>query len=352
VRSSAARSRYSKSLLFRKHSSLLVAAFLGCLLLSGCKNRGKEQEVAYVSAPQAFLRDRVAAVYDKVGTVKNGDRVQILDHDRRFVKIRTTAGLEGWMEQRNLITQQVYDRLQKLAQQEKNDPVQATGVTRNDTNLHVEPGRDTDHLYQISEGAKLGMLKRATIEKGGPAPVTKPALKKDSDKEAPKTAMEDWWLVRDQDNHMGWVLGRMIDIDVPLEIAQYAEGQRIIASFVLNEVSDGEKKVPEYLVVLSEPRDGLPYDYDQVRVFTWNVKRHRYETAYRERNLMGVLPVRVAKENFDKEGTLPVFILRVKDDEGKASEKKYKLNTPIVRRVLAPGEEPQRAAVRKSRKKR
>lgn len=321
-----------------------------CLSLAGCKRGGREQEIAYVSAPQAFLRDRVAAVYDKVGTVKNGDRVQILDRDRRFAKVRTASGVEGWMEQRNLITQQVYDRLQKLAQQEKDDPVQATGVTRNDTNLHVEPGRDTDHLYQIAEGAKVGMLKRATVEKAGGAAPPKAAAKKDSEKEPPKAPMEDWWLVRDQDKHMGWVLGRMIDIDVPLEIAQYAEGQRIIASFVLNEVPDAEKKVPEYLVVLSEPKDGLPYDYDQVRVFTWNVKRHRYETAYRERNLNGVLPVTVSKENFDKEGILPVFILRVKDDNGNVSEKKYKLNTPIVKRVLAPGEEPQRAVVRKKKR--
>ena len=321
---------------------------LACLLLAGCKGSRKEQEIAYVSAPQAFLRDRVAAVYEKVGTVKNGDRVEILDHDRRFVKVRTTSGVEGWMEQRNLITQQVYDRLQALSQQEKNDPVQATGVTRNDTNLHVEPGRDTDHLYQIAEGAKVQMLKRATVERAGTA-APKAPVKKEPGKETAQPAMEDWWLVRDQDNHMGWVLGRMIDIDVPLEIAQYAEGQRIIASFVLNEVNDGDKRVPEYLVVLSEPRDGLPYDFDQVRVFTWNVKRHRYETAYRERNLTGVLPITVTKENFDKEGTLPVFILRVKDDNGNVTEKKYKLNTPIVKRVLAPGEQPQKPAPRKKR---
>jgi hypothetical protein len=336
-------------LTFQKQLAAYVAVALFCLSLGGCKRGGREQEIAYVSAPQAFLRDRVAAVYDKVGTVKNGDRVQILDHDRRFVKVRTTAGLEGWMEQRNLITQQVYDQLQKLAQQEKDDPVQATGVTRNDTNLHVSPGRDTDHLYQIAEGAKVGMLKRATVEKAGAASPAKSAGK-NLDKELPKPAMEDWWLVRNPDNHVGWVLGRMIDIDVPLEIAQYAEGQRIIASFVLNEVSDGDKKVPEYLVVLSEPKDGLPYDYDQVRVFTWNVKRHRYETAYRERNVIGVLPVTVGKENFDREGTLPMFILRVKDDNGNVSEKKYKLNTPIVRRVLAPGEEPQRSVARKRKR--
>ena len=147
-------------------------------------------------------------------------------------------------------------------------------------------------------------------------------------------------MVRDDAGHVGWVLGRMLDVDVPLEIAQYSEGQRIVASFVLDRVTDGEKQVPQYLVLFTENKDGMPFDYNQLRVFTWNVRRHRYETAYRERNLNGMLPVTVSRENFDKEGNLPVFVVRVKDDSGNVSERKYKLNTPIVRRVLAPGEQP------------
>jgi hypothetical protein len=46
----------------------------------------------------------------------------------------------------------------------------------------------------------------------------------------------------------------------------------------------------------------------------------------------------VTHETFDKEGDLPVFILRTKDDAGAIAERKYKLNTPLVKRVLAPGE--------------
>jgi len=60
----------------------------------------------------------------------------------------------------------------------------------------------------------------------------------------------------------------------------------------------------------------------------------------------------MTKENFDKEGTLPVFILRVKDDTGNVSERKYKLNTPIVRRVLAPGEQKQASRPATKRKRR
>jgi SH3-like domain-containing protein len=276
--------------------------------------------------------------------VKNADRVEVLDRDRRFLKIRTANGTEGWIEQRYTISQQTYDQLQKLAQDNKDDPIQATGTTRNDTNIHLEAARDSDHLHQLSQGAKVYLLKRATSEKQpGAAPAAIPQGKK----EPPKPAMEDWWLIRDAQGRTGWVLARMVDIDAPLDIAQYAEGQRIQAFFPLDEVQDGDKKVPEYLVLLSEPKDGMPFDYNQVRVFTWNVRRHRYETAYRERNLEGFFPVTVTHENFDKEGNLPVFILKTRDASGNLVDRKYKLNTPIVRRVLAPGEVPERKLPRR-----
>ena len=317
---------------------LVVSAVLG---LAACgRSRHRVLEVAYVSAPQAGLRDQVAAIYNRVGNVKNGERVEVLEREKRFARIRTATGIEGWIEQRNLVDQKTYDGLQKLSQDNQSDPVQAPGVLRNETNMHVTPGRDTEHLYQLASGAKVSILKRATAEKqtaGAPAP--KPTGTK-SLRAALGPALEDWWLVRDDQARVGWVLARMVDVDVPLEIAQYAEGQRFVAFFALDQVPDGDKKISQYLCLLSEPHDGLPYDFDQIRVFTWNVRKHRYETAYREHGLNGVLPVTITSENFDKEGTLPVFIVRVRDEAGSLSERKYKLNTPMVRRVLAPGEVP------------
>ncbi len=376
----------------------LLALLLSLALLPSCKHSGgRVLEIAYVSGVQVNLRDRVAVAYDKVGIVKNGDRVEVLDHDRHFVRVRTATGQMGWIEQRYLVSQQVYDRLQKLTTDSANAPVQATGVTRNDTNLHVEPGRETEHLYQILAGEKLSILKRGTADKNSPPPtapriappprpaekpapknvVVEPSLASQSAPKPPEIAyektnpaafdepgesssgktlptgapvkragpppvIEDWWLVRDSHGRVGWVLARMVDLDVPLDVAQYAEGQRIVAFFTLNEVQDEDKgevkKVPQYLMVLTEPKDGLPFDFNQVRVFTWNVKRHRYETAYRER-FEGMLPVTLSKEDFGKEGVLPTFTVQVIDQDGRLSERKYKLNTPIVRRVLAPGEE-------------
>jgi hypothetical protein len=269
--------------------------------------------------------------------------VQVLEHEKRFSRVRTSTGLEGWIEQRYLVDQATYDALQQLTQQNLADPVQSPGVLRNDTNLHTTPGRETEHLYQLSAGAKVSVLKRATAEKQpGAAPAPIKSARASAKPSGP--ALEDWWLVRDAQNHVGWVLARMVDLDVPLEIAQYAEGQRFVAFFQLNQVQDpgkdgADKNVSQYLCAITEPHDGLPYDYDKVLVFNWNVRKHRYETAYREHGLNGVLPVTVGNENFDKEGTLPTFTLRVKGDSGNVTERKYKLNTPIVRRVLAPGEQ-------------
>jgi SH3-like domain-containing protein len=342
-----------------QRSFLLSIPLLTLLLLSACRGRGRVLEIAYVSGVKVDLRDHVIAAYQKTGTVKNGERVEVLDHDRHFSKVRTTTGAMGWVEQRYLVGQDVYDQIQKLTADNQNDPVQAQGTTRNDTNLHVEPGRETEHLYQISSGEKLSVLKRGTAEKQaavapGSRSVTPGVNINPQDKKQPATGVpvmpvpviEDWWLVRDSNNRVGWVLARMVDLDVPLDVAQYAEGQRIVAYFVLDRVQDGDKKVAQYLTVLTEPKDGLLFDFNQIRVFTWNVKHHRYETAYHER-VEGILPVTVAQENFDKDGLLPVFTIQVEDAKGNVTARKYKLNTPMVRRVYAPGEEQARTANRK-----
>lgn len=328
----------------RTHSRLLFALVLA-LACCGCAKRSPEaRELAYVAVPQVMLRDRLAAVYNKVGTAKNGERLVVLDRQKRFVKVRTEHGEEGWVEQRYLADSGVFARAQTLAAQNTRAPSQGKATTRNDTNLHVAPGRDADHLFLVKQGDKLDVLARATAEKPG----TRVAPKDPNDK--PPPVLEDWRLVRDAAGHAGWVLARMVDLDVPLEVAQYAEGQRIVAYFVLNEVEGKGHKVPQLLLAMSAPKEGLPDDFDQVRVFTWNPRGERYETAYREHNLAGQLPIRVATEDFGKEGKLPAFVLRLRDADGNLVERKYKLNGVMVRRVLAPGEQPPRPAGKRRRR--
>jgi hypothetical protein len=345
-------------------SALFVAAVILCLL-AGCSGRGgmsDHAEYAYVAVTEASLRDHVSTLYNKTGVLHNGERVQILEHmqSKRFVRVRSPRGEEGWIQERFLTDQQTFDQFQHLAGQFKSAPAQATATTEEQVKVHVLPGRKTSYLYLLNEKQKVELLQRQTVDRNAAPQQLKDDKQKDaddssdedkvkSDSTAPPAVREDWWLVRDAQNRVGWVLGRAMYLDVPEEISQYSEGQRIVAAFPLDEATDGDKKVPEYLVLFTE-KEGLPYDFSQARVFTWNSRKHRYETAYRERDLAGVLPVTLGRQDFEKEGNLRTFVLHVKDDDGSVHERTYKFNPPIVRRVLAPGEEPSQAKHRKSSK--
>jgi hypothetical protein len=327
---------------------LLPFLLTALLFVAGCKSQDDSRgEFAYVSTPQAVLRDRVAAVYNKVGSVSGGDKVRVLDRsqNKRFVKVRTDDGREGWMEQRYLVNQEIYDGFAKLAKEYESAPAQATAIARRAVNLHVDPARNAEAIYQVKENAKVELLKRTSTPKSGLKKRDVEANQSKAEEESEKTAvpdappdpLEDWWLARDQQKHVGWLLGRMLDVEIPLEVAQYAEGQRIVAAFVLNDVPESkgsDKRISQYAVLLTEPKDGLPFDFNQVRIFTWNAARSRYETAYRER-LDGRLPFNVAKEEFGKEGTLPTFKLLAVGKDGQVSERKYRLIGPIVRKVAS-----------------
>jgi hypothetical protein len=175
--------------------------------------------------------------------------------------------------------------------------------------------------------------------------------------------MEDWWLVRDSKGDTGWLLSRLMDVDAPDSITRYAEGQRIVGAYILTTVNDPEaeqadKNIPIYVTVMSPYKAGLTYDFDQVRVFTWSVKKHRYETGFRDRNIEGYLPVaiKMAPDPYGKSPTAttpaPTFNYNVLSDQAgpvipdpvtgaivpsKTILKTYRLEGNLVRRVIQPG---------------
>lgn len=386
---------------------VMALGLIACgMLMSGCSRFRPHaaSEYVYVTAKQQTLRDRVAAVSNRTGTVQNGDRLKVLEHGRRFLRVQTANGETGWIEERTVVGQDVYDAFVVLAKQHEHDPAVATGVVRDEVYVHLTPGRATEKFFRLSEGDKLYLIERATLPKGGGlkagplknprqaaipgaatgiAPVTSssaaagekgPAAEKAAVKSTlPEAAgaaepappvMEDWWLVRDAKGRAGWVLSRMMDIDAPDALSRYAEGQRIVGAYVLATVNDPDapgdnKNVPEYVTVLGPYKSGLPYDFDQVRVFTWNPRMHRYETAFREKNIEGYLPVTI-KMLTDPTGksamaTTPMPAFRYKvlsamappvvpDPEtgaivpGPTIVKTYRLEGNVVHRLLAPGE--------------
>jgi hypothetical protein len=354
---------------------LLRWGSLFCVLMvaTGCSRLRPKPPVTwvYVTAKQTFLRDRVAAVSNRTATVVNGDKLQVLDHGRRFIKVQTAKGEQGWIDEKAVATEQVYGLFAALGEQHKNDPSVASAVVQDEVYLHARPGIDSERFFLLEDGAKLQMLQRATLPKPLPAG-TKPAKAApvapgQTPAPVPPPVMQDWWLVRDAQGHTGWILGssRLIAVDAPDAITRYAEGQRIVGAYVLTTVHDEEagadqpvKDIPIYVAVMSPYKAGLTYDFDQVRVFTWNLKKHRYETGFRDKNIEGYLPVtiKVEKDPYGKsvaaQVPAPTFSYKVLAAEApevvpdpvtgavvpaRTVVKTYRLEGNLVRRIVQPG---------------
>ena len=294
--------------------------------------------MVYVSVRTTYLHDRVAPVSNRVCEVVNGQPLEVLDHAKRFLKVKTDKNEIGWIEERAVIDQKTYDGFVQLGQQHKDDPGAATATLRDDLAMHLLPGRETPRFYLLSGNDKVQLLARASAFKNpAESPVPFPLASKTKPPQAskpappanpkaasaPKTAtgpnasgapnaagaepaqppvappvVEDWWLARDAQGRVGWLLASRLDVDAPDEIAEYAEGKRIVGAWVLAKVTDSESdkpdhQVPEYLTMLDPLQSGLPFDFDEVRVFTWSVKHHRYETGFRLHPIQGYLPVHV-----------------------------------------------------------
>jgi SH3-like domain-containing protein len=316
----------------------------------------------------------------------------VLDHARHWVKVQTAKGEIGWIEEKVVATDDQAADFQKLEADHKADVQVASGVVRDQVYMHIRPGRDSEHFYLLNEGDKLQLLRRATLEKTAaglavraqraiPQAAGTNAARKDATAGSAATpaatvaaaiakgkgpapapappAMEDWWLARDAAGHTGWLYARMVDVDAPDALTRYAEGQKFVGAYVLTTVHDEEapgdvKDVPIYLAVMAPYKAGLPYDFDQVRVFTWSLQHHRYETAFREKNIEGFLPVQLAKMKDPGEKAaigqemLPAFTYHVlaadapspaPDPEtglivpGKTIAKTYRLEGNITRRI-------------------
>lgn len=369
-------------------ASLLLGA---ALVMIGCSHfrPHPESQYVYVIAKQSVLRDRVAAVSNRTGEVTNGEKLEVLEHDRRFLKVRTPNGTVGWLEARLTADQGVADQFEALRKAHLQDPVVATATARDDVYLHVTPGRETERFFRLAESDPLSLLVRATVPKPstpGAAAVpaaAKPASTAGKGKNKTSTAelnaapapaepvMEDWWLVRGAQGQTGWVYSRLIDVNVPDTVARYSEGQRIVGAYVLANVNDPDSgilnngqpvtSIPEYVTVLSPYKAGLPYDFDQVRVFIWNIKKHRYETSFRERNIEGYLPLKLEmrKDPYGKTPDalqpMPSFSYNVLAAEApppqpdpntglvkpaKTITKIYRLEGNLCRRLLPPGTPP------------
>ncbi len=353
-------------------SRLFLAAACGSfLLLAGCSS-GHEpaREIAEAFAGPAALKlhKEVDPRSPEAATVHHGDRLSIIRRRRRFVKVRTASGAEGWTDLRQLLATAQMQELNRLADLAKQLPSQGASTVFEDLNVHTEPNRLAPSFYKIREGeladvvthqlaprvpfdpedvippqqAKPKAAKKPKEEPRVPKlPQPPPPKLPDNWLELSKTdrppelfpppeppkpvPVDDWSLVRLKTGRAGWVLTSQLKMNIPDEVAQYSEGHRITSYFAMADVQDGDQIRHHWLwTTLSTTRQ--PYEFDSFRYFIWNPRHHRYETTYIERNLKGFYPVEVNKVKMTvgkKEDTFPSFTLLLEDPDGTRWRKQY-----------------------------
>ncbi|HLH41927.1 MAG TPA: SH3 domain-containing protein [Bryobacteraceae bacterium] len=311
--------------------------------------------VAYAGPAALNIRKELGPRSVVVATAKHGDRLGVIETRRRFVKVRTAAGAEGWTDLNLLLSEQQMGDLLQLKVSAAKLPSQGTATVYEPLNIHAEPFRQSPSFFQIPENGLVDVIGHRVSPRDPPAPpkpqrarrtsapTTKnkagafpfplpapPPIPPDVDLSRPAAPpaetraaplpLDDWFLVRTRTGDVGWALARMLVMAIPDEVAQYAEGHRITAYLPLGEVTDAERnQTKQNWLWTTASFKQEPYEFDSFRVFVFSVKHHRYETAYIERNVQGYYPV----EAVSLPGGEKAFSLVLKDKDGRLNRCTY-----------------------------
>ena len=139
-------------------------------------------------------------------------------------------------------------------------------------------------------------------------------------------ALEDWSLVRTRDGRVGWVLQRPLVMSIPDEVAQWAQGNRITAYFWLADIKDVEKDQTKQNWLWTTSKRGVnTWEFDTIRVIIYNPRKHRYETAWVDRDLQGYYPVDVTTS-----GMHSTFSYISQEEDGRYYRKTYNFNGHVA----------------------
>jgi len=289
-----------------------VVVLLALLLVTSCSPKPEPiLDQATVVAKNASLRQRSSSTSRTLRTLDPGDRVEVLERQNNWYRVRYGPDVQGWMEESTVVTNATRERIRTLVAASQDQLAQNTGVLREEANFRIEPGRTSSIIRRLDSGAKVEVLDRVTTPRPG------------SD-----SSSDVWLKVRPSPKEVGWVIGNLVEFDIPADVAPYSESYTYSAVKTLNQVQD-PLAGPVNWYVVGERKPGLdPHlDFQGIRVFTWNQKKHRYETAFRLKGLRGIYPLEAGQEA--GKPTFRVYQL-LPDGSGK-SAREFVMNGVIVR---------------------
>ena len=266
------------------------------LVSAACRGKTLDDtlEIAYASEAKGELRDQLGPKSKVIATTVSGQRLLILERLNRWARVRVVQDavakdkppLEGWMHQRQMVTGKVFGQFQELAKRSREEPSQGKGLIRRLANMRIEPGRNTQVFYQLAPDEAVDILGHLTAAREATGEEVRRGIT--------EPIPEDWLLARASGERAGWILESLAEMTPPMEVSRYRESQRLRAWFeIYREENQGEFH-PWYLWATIPKLSGAAHDFEEIRVFVWNPAASRYETAYREKNLIGFLPIQTS----------------------------------------------------------
>ena len=339
---------------------------LGLLIVAqGCSTLAKRSDTGVVVARRAQIRSSTAVVAADLLEVSRGETLDILDFQdvqdptdnskkERWLRVQAhdENSTEGWIESRNVMPDDVLRASQKLADEDKNVPAQASGQLRASSNLRLTPDRsgnenimmrlDSGSSFEIVGWKRIPKPKSSEVIETDIAPKAGSAQQgnsrtnkdqEDKDNE-PEETNELWYKVRLPSSISpapgGWIYGKQVELAVPSDIIFYRTGREFVAwqrldgdnSEAANKDAAKEAK-PGSWVILEKSSSNQPHtvdepDFDRIYVLGYDKRDQEHYTAYRSPDLKGFLPCRVEGPRDNK-----TFTIRVQDDNGQINDVQY-----------------------------
>jgi len=349
---------------------------------ASCSTLAKKNDSGVIVASRAAIRSSTAVVAADLLQINRGDSVEILeaqdvqdptDHTKkeRWLRVRANDqdSTEGWIESRNVMTDDVLENSKKLAEEDKDVPTQASGQLRASSNLRLSPDRtgnenimmrlDSGSSFDIVSWKRVPKSKSAEAIESDVAPKAGSAqqgTRNKSDQEnQPEETNELWYKVRLPASispaPAGWIYGKQVELKVPSDIIFYRTGREFVAWQRLDAESgdsDGSSKSkdaaregkPGSWVILeksssNQARTLNEPDFDRIYVLGYDKRDQEHYTAYRSPDLKGYLPFRIGGRPDSR-----TFTIRVQDESGQVNDVQYgvyrdargylKVNAPSV----------------------
>jgi len=345
-------------------SSRLVIILLVTCIASACSAIAGKEETGVVIARRAQVRSSTAVVAADLKEVVRGDELEIMDSisvpetGERWLHVRTRDAepIEGWVEARNVISQEMVGRSRQLAREDEGIPAQASGQLRASTNIRFSPDRagNDNILMKLESGARFDIIswKRVSRPKSlettesDDAPkagaVEQGTSKRKRDKEQqkePEESDELWYKVRLPSSispaPAGWVFGKQVELTVPSDIIFYRTGREFVAWQRLDgDDSASQQSAPKDKDAAKDTRPGSwvilekssaedtnlseSPDFDRIYVLGYDKDRQEHYTAYRSPDLAGFLPLHIAGK-----GDAKTFSVQTQSD-GQLKEIKFR----------------------------